>query len=83
MIPQLAGRLAVVTGAGAGIGYATVQQLTAAGDHHIRTVRGVALGTPAEATDIANAIVFLASDAASHITGTVLPVHGGMATHLM
>jgi NAD(P)-dependent dehydrogenase (short-subunit alcohol dehydrogenase family) len=55
----------------------------AAVDHHIRTVRGVALGIPATAADVANAISFLASDAASHITGITLPVHGGMATHLM
>lgn len=31
-----------------------------------------------EAEDIANAFVFLASDKASYITGTVLSVDGGM-----
>lgn len=55
----------------------------AAVDHHIRDVRQIALGKPGVADDAAAAIVFLASSAASHITGTTLAVHGGMATHLM
>lgn len=36
-----------------------------------------AMGRPGEATEIADAIVFLASDAASFITGANLPVDGG------
>ncbi|MBK0418893.1 SDR family oxidoreductase [Leucobacter sp. CSA1] len=55
----------------------------AAVEHHVREVRRVALGRPAEAEDAARAIVFLCSTAAKHITGTNLAVHGGMATHLM
>ncbi|PWU55467.1 3-oxoacyl-ACP reductase [Micromonospora globispora] len=51
--------------------------------HHVRDVRQMALGKPGTAHDVADAIVFLASDRTSHITGTVLAVHGGMATHLM
>lgn len=51
--------------------------------HHVRDVRRLALGRPGAAQDVADAVVFLASDRASHITGTVLAVHGGMATHLM
>jgi NAD(P)-dependent dehydrogenase (short-subunit alcohol dehydrogenase family) len=51
--------------------------------HHVREVRRVALGRPGTAQQVADAVVFLASDRAAHITGTVLAVHGGMATHLM
>lgn len=36
-----------------------------------------AMGRPGKATEIADAIVFLASDAASFITGANLPVDGG------
>lgn len=51
--------------------------------HHIREVRRIALGKPGTAQEIADAVVFLASPRSSHTTGTVLAVHGGMATHLM
>ncbi|NME68338.1 SDR family NAD(P)-dependent oxidoreductase [Flammeovirga aprica] len=43
---------------------------------------GIPLGRPAEPSEIAEAIVYLASPAASYITGVVLPVHGGMAPGL-
>jgi 3-oxoacyl-[acyl-carrier protein] reductase len=39
----------------------------------------IPLGRPAEPSEIAEAIVYLASPAASYITGVVLPVTGGMA----
>lgn len=42
---------------------------------HSRTTH--ALGRPGNATELAEAIAFLASDAASFITGTNLPVDGG------
>jgi Dehydrogenases with different specificities (related to short-chain alcohol dehydrogenases) len=38
----------------------------------------IPLGRMGEADDIANAVVFLASEEASYITGTVLHVNGGM-----
>lgn len=39
----------------------------------------IPMGRPAEPSEIAEAIVYLASPAASYITGIVLPVSGGMA----
>ena len=38
----------------------------------------IPLGRMGEATDIANAVAFLASEEASYITGTILHVNGGM-----
>ncbi len=42
-----------------------------------RMLRGIPLGRLAEAEDIAGAVHFLSSDAASMITGVILPVDGG------
>jgi 3-oxoacyl-[acyl-carrier protein] reductase len=39
---------------------------------------GVPLGRPGSAADVASAIVFLASDEASYVTGQVIRVNGGM-----
>jgi NAD(P)-dependent dehydrogenase (short-subunit alcohol dehydrogenase family) len=55
----------------------------AAVEHHIRDVRGIALGRPGTPDDVARTIVFAVSDAAAHTSGTTLAVHGAMATHLM
>ena len=40
-------------------------------------LRGIPMGRVAEPEDIANAVHFLASDAAAMVTGTILPVDGG------
>ncbi|XP_026468629.1 uncharacterized protein LOC113372507 [Ctenocephalides felis] len=42
---------------------------------HSRTTH--AMGKPGEAIDVAEAIIYLASDAAKHVTGVTLPVDGG------
>ena len=41
-------------------------------------LKAVPLGTMGQAEDIANAVLFLASDGAAYITGTTLDVNGGM-----
>jgi NAD(P)-dependent dehydrogenase (short-subunit alcohol dehydrogenase family) len=48
-------------------------------DMHLRTHLSPRLGNP---RDIASMAVFLASDRAEYITGTVIPVHGGMTCYL-
>ena len=46
-----------------------------------RVAASVPLGRLAQATDIANATLFLASDLSSYITGVVLDVNGGLHIH--
>jgi len=40
-------------------------------------VSGIPMGRPADITDVANSIVFLASDMASFLTGSIIDVDGG------
>lgn len=47
-------------------------------DPHALARAGVPLGVPAEAEDIANGVLFLASAASRHMTGSELVIDGGM-----
>jgi NAD(P)-dependent dehydrogenase (short-subunit alcohol dehydrogenase family) len=47
-----------------------------------KTTDAIPMGRGAEPTELAQAIVFMLSDAASYITGTALPVDGGKAAQL-
>lgn len=51
--------------------------------YHIETVRGIALGRPGTAEEVANAVLFALSSRASFISGTSIDIHGAMAAHLM
>ena len=42
-------------------------------------LHGIPLGEPGEAEDVANAVLYLASNEAAYITGQVISVDGGMA----
>ncbi|MDH4200659.1 MAG: 3-oxoacyl-[acyl-carrier-protein] reductase [Spirochaetia bacterium] len=46
--------------------------------HRERILAGIPLARPGEPEDVANAVLFLASDLASYITGHVLDVNGGI-----
>jgi NAD(P)-dependent dehydrogenase (short-subunit alcohol dehydrogenase family) len=48
-----------------------------------RTVQNIPLGRMAEASELADLVVFLASDRARYITGTTIPVDGGYLRGLL
>ena len=48
-------------------------------EHYAQTGKTVPLGRMGEAEEVANVIAFLASDAASYITGTCINVDGGLS----
>ena len=47
--------------------------------HYARQAKGVPMGRMGEPEDIANAIVYLVSDAANYVTGTCINVDGGLS----
>ena len=49
------------------------------GEQRTKLIGGIPLGRMGAPADVAGAAVFLASDEAAWITGTVLHVNGGMA----
>lgn len=93
MSGRLAGKVVLVTGGASGIGRATVEEETLEGwrrtqavnmegvflgtRESVRTLSRIPLARMAEPRDIANAILFLASDESSYMTGSELVIDGG------
>lgn len=50
----------------------------APGEYFKESVESIPMGRPADASDVANLVLFLASDAGSYITGQAINVDGGM-----
>jgi len=48
-------------------------------DHYDKTGKTVPIGRMGESEEVANVIAFLASDAASYVTGTCINVDGGLS----
>ncbi len=48
-------------------------------EHYAKTGKTIPLGRMGEAVEVANVIAFLASDAASYVTGTCINVDGGLS----
>jgi NAD(P)-dependent dehydrogenase (short-subunit alcohol dehydrogenase family) len=47
-------------------------------DPHVVAAQGVPLGEPGRASDVADGVLFLASDASRHVTGSELVIDGGL-----
>jgi 3-oxoacyl-[acyl-carrier protein] reductase len=59
-------------------GFAAGSTVSALTDEHIRnTVAQIPLGRPSSRSDVANALLYLASDASAYVTGSTLTVDGG------
>jgi NAD(P)-dependent dehydrogenase (short-subunit alcohol dehydrogenase family) len=43
---------------------------------------GISMGRPGDPTEIGSVVAFIASDAASYMTGSVVDVHGGLKSTL-
>ena len=54
-----------------------------AGGVEKRTVQNIPLGRMAEPSELADLVVFLASDRGRYITGTTIPVDGGYLRGLL
>ena len=50
-------------------------------DMRTEILKGIPIGRLGEATDVANACLFLASELSSYVTGAVIDVNGGMLIH--
>ena len=66
----LKGKVAAVTGGSEGISVP---------EHYAKTGKTVSLGRMGESEEVTNVIAFLASGAASYVTGVCLNVDGGLS----
>jgi 3-oxoacyl-[acyl-carrier protein] reductase len=48
-------------------------------EHYTKTGKTIPLGRMGDPVEVANVIAFLASDAASYVTGTCINVDGGLS----
>jgi 3-oxoacyl-[acyl-carrier protein] reductase len=59
-------------------GFAAGSSVSSLTDEHINnTVAAIPLGRPSSPSDVANGLLYLASDASSYVTGATLTIDGG------